>query len=105
MQIDTRGSLTQQQVVTILQDLDGNTSKLAREMGIHPRTVSSVKNGSRYGYVAPEMPRKARMRSCTGCQHWSPSNRCYMGIPEASEENGRYFATECNTYLPNQAVG
>ena len=94
-------ALSDEQVLRILQDLHGNTTALAREMGIHVRTVGTVKNGRSYRDVAPELPRKRRLKACTGCRHWLAGVGCTMDFPEARGEQGRYFATECDSYYPN----
>jgi hypothetical protein len=97
-------SLTDEQVLDILVNADCTALQKAQEIGCPARVVLSVRNGTTYKHLFPDVPRpgngKAKGPRCDACVHYNEKGKCTLGIVEYSTAKTRaavhcaYYATE-----------
>jgi hypothetical protein len=97
-------SLTDEQVLNILTDADCTALQKAQEIGCPTRVVLSVRNGTTYKHLFPDVPRpgngKAKGPRCNACVHYDEKGKCTLGIVEYGTAKTRaavhcaYYTTE-----------
>jgi hypothetical protein len=71
---------------------------MARRFGISKQAVSQIRLGRICRSIAPDLPRRAPAKLCTGCRFWrGGSDPCSQGMPDPVYE-GKTFAADCDLF-------